>query len=77
LKGIGPTIGLIPFFVPNKSIYAKRKRFIEPIFGQIKQVMGFRQFLWRGRAKIRAEWRLVSLTHNLLKLHRKAALVNG
>jgi transposase len=48
--------------------YAKRKGMIEPIFGQIKQVRGFRQFLLRGLEKIRAEWRLICLTHNLLKL---------
>jgi transposase len=61
----------------GKAMYAKRKGIIEPIFGQIKHVMGFRQFLLRGLAKIRAEWRLVCLTHNLLKLHRKVALVNS
>jgi len=50
--------------------YGKRKGIIEPIFGQIKQARGFRQFLLRGLDKIRAEWRLICLTHNLLKLHR-------
>lgn len=61
----------------GKALCAKRKGIIEPIFGQIKQVLGFRQFLLRGLAKIRAEWRLVCLTHNMLKLYRKVALVNG
>jgi transposase len=61
----------------GKTIYAKRKGIIEPIFGQIKQVRGFRQFLLRGLAKIRAEWRLVCLTHNLLKLHREVVSVSG
>ncbi len=50
--------------------YGKRKGMIEPIFGQIKQARGFRQFLLRGIHKIRGEWRLICLTHNLLKLHR-------
>ena len=50
--------------------HGKRKGIIEPIFGQIKQGRGFRQFLLRGLRKMRAEWRLVCLTHNLLKLHR-------
>ena len=49
--------------------YAKRKGMIEPIFGQIKQGRGFRQFLLRGLDNMRGEWRLVCLTHNLLKLH--------
>ena len=44
---------------------------IEPIFGQIKQVRGFRQFLLRGLEKMRGEWRLICLTHNLKKLFRK------
>jgi hypothetical protein len=43
---------------------------VEPVFGQVKHGRGFRQFLLRGRKKMRAEWRLVSLTHNLLKLWR-------
>jgi transposase len=50
--------------------YARRKAMVEPVFGQIKQGRGFRQFLLRGLKKMRAEWRLVSLTHNLLKLWR-------
>jgi len=43
---------------------------VEPVFGQVKHGRGFRQFLLRGRKKMRSEWRLVSLTHNLLKLWR-------
>ena len=54
----------------GRETYAKRKGMIEPIFGQIKHARGFRQFLLRGLEKIRAEWRLVCLTHNLLKLFR-------
>lgn len=54
----------------GRETYARRKGMIEPIFGQIKQVRGFRQFLLRGLEKMRAEWRLVCLTHNLLKLFR-------
>jgi hypothetical protein len=41
-----------------------------PIFGQIEQVRGVRQFLLRGLEKMRAEWRLICLTHNLLKRFR-------
>ena len=53
----------------GRETYAKRKGMIEPIFGQIKHGRGFRQFLLRGLAKMRGEWRLVCLTHNLLKLY--------
>jgi transposase len=52
------------------AVYATRKVIVEPVFGQIKQVRGFRQFLLRGLAKVRGEWALVCLTHNILKLHR-------
>ncbi len=52
----------------GRETYAKRKGMIEPIFGQIKQARGFRQFLLRGMDKMRGEWRLICMTHNLLKL---------
>ena len=54
----------------GQAIYAKRREIVEPVFGQIKQWRGFRQFLLRGLANTRAEWRLICLMHNLLKLHR-------
>jgi hypothetical protein len=41
---------------------------VEPVFGQIKQARGFRQFLLRGVRKVRAEWAMICTTHNLLKL---------
>jgi transposase len=50
------------------KIYSRRKAIVEPVFGQIKN-RGFRQFLLRGLAKVRGEWSLITLTHNLLKLH--------
>src|SRR3954447_14622403 len=53
----------------GKAIYAARKAIVEPVFGQIKQARGFRQFLLRGIEKVRGEWSLVCLTHNILKLH--------
>jgi transposase len=49
---------------------ARRKAIIEPIFGQVKQVLGFRQFALRGLAAMRSEWRLMCTVHNLLKLWR-------
>jgi transposase len=54
----------------GKAVYAARKTIVEPVFGQIKQARGFRQFLMRGIDKVSGEWALVCLTHNILKLHR-------
>jgi Transposase DDE domain len=50
------------------KLYSRRKVIVEPVFGQIKN-RGFRQFLLRGLTKARGEWSLITLTHNLLKLH--------
>lgn len=57
----------------GKAVYSRRKTIVEPVFGQIKEARGFRRFLLRGLEKVRGEWSLVTLTHNLLKLHRAAA----
>lgn len=54
----------------GRLIYRKRKQIVEPVFGQIKQARGFRQFSMRGLMKCQCEWALVCLTHNLLKLFR-------
>jgi len=54
----------------GRAIYAARKAIVEPVFGQIKQCRGFRQFLLRGIDKVKAEWALVCLTHNILKMYR-------
>jgi transposase len=56
--------------IRGRAIYAKRKEISEPVFGQIKQVRGFRQFLLRGLSKVSAEWDLICLGHNMLKLFR-------
>jgi hypothetical protein len=58
----------------GRETYAKRKSSVEPVFGQIKEARGFRRFLLRGIEAVRAEWRLVCLTHNLLKLFRSGGL---
>jgi transposase len=52
----------------RRSRYRLRKQIVEPVFGQIKQARGFRQFLMRGIDKVRAEWVLICTVHNLLKL---------
>jgi hypothetical protein len=48
--------------------YRLRKQVVEPVFGQIKQARGFREFLLRGVEKVRAEWAMICTIHNLLKL---------
>jgi len=52
------------------AVYRARKGMVEPVFGQIKQARGFRQFLLRGVEKVQGEWSLVCTTHNILKLYR-------
>lgn len=58
----------------GRAEYARRKVIIEPVFGQIKAGLGFRNFLLRGLEKMKGEWKLVCLSHNLLKLFRSGAL---
>ena len=52
----------------GRETYAERKWISEPVFGQIKRGMGFVQFLLNGIAKMRSEWRMVCMAHNLKKL---------
>ena len=52
----------------GKDKYKLRKQTVEPVFGQIKAPRGFRQFLLRGLDKVKHEWSLICLTHNLKKL---------
>ena len=49
--------------------YRKRKRTVEPLFGDTKHNGGFYRFHRRGRIKVRLEWRLLMMTHNLTKVH--------
>jgi transposase len=52
----------------RRSRYRLRKQVVEPVFGQIKQARGFRQFLLRGLDSVRGEWAMICTAHNLLKL---------
>ncbi len=52
----------------GRALYRRRKTEVEPVFGQIKSARGFRTFSMRGKQKVRGEWALVCLIHNLLKL---------
>ncbi len=61
----------------GRQRYALRMETVEPVFGQIKQGRGFRQFLLRGLEKVNGEWSLICTRHNLLKLFRFGRLVPG
>lgn len=52
----------------GKAIYARRKCIVEPVFGHIKEARGFRRFSFRGLEKVKSEWNLVCLVHNIKKL---------
>ena len=54
----------------GRAHYARRKVIVEPVFGQIKEAMGFRRFSLRGKDKVDAEWHLVCAVHDLGKLFR-------
>jgi transposase len=54
----------------GKELYLKRQGTVEPVFGQIKSNRGADRFPRRGRSAVRSEWRLLTATHNLLKLHQ-------
>ena len=58
----------------GKQKYKLRQLTVEPVFGIIKSVMGFRRFLLRGLAKVKLEWALVCAAYNLKRLHRLAGL---
>ena len=60
----------------GRALYAARKHIVEPVFGQIKRIRGFRKFLRRGLANVSAEWQLICLTHNLLKIWRHVSSVS-
>jgi hypothetical protein len=54
----------------GKQLYRKRQTTIEPVFANTKFNRRIDRFLRRGRSACRSEWRLITATHNLLKLHR-------
>ena len=55
--------------VAGRALYRRRKCTVEPVFGIIKEVLGFRQFSLRGLAKAAGEWCLVCLAYNLKRFH--------
>ena len=61
----------------GKALYKLRKQTVEPVFGIIKAVMGFRQFLLRSRAKVGLEWTLVCVSYNLKRMFRLKNLMTA
>ena len=59
----------------GKALYAARKQIVEPVFGMIKSARGIRKFVLRGLERVSAEWQLICLTHNLLKIWRRSCSV--
>ena len=57
----------------GRANYQLRQQTVEPVFGIIKSVLGFRQFLLRGLEQVGLEWELVCLAYNLKRLHRLGA----
>lgn len=57
----------------GRALYGRRKCTVEPVFGIIKQVMGFRQFSLRGLKAVSGEWKLVTMAFNLKRMHVLAA----
>jgi hypothetical protein len=54
----------------GSNLYRRRQQLVEPVFANTKNNRGINRFHRRGRAAVRTEWRLITATHNLLKLHR-------
>ena len=61
----------------GQAVYKMRKAIVEPVFGQVKEVRGFRRFSFRGLKNVSAEWDLIAMTHNLLKLFRSGYRVGS
>jgi len=54
----------------GRALYRRRQAIVEPVIGYIKEVRGFRRFALRRLNSVRAEWKIICMTHNLLKLFR-------
>jgi hypothetical protein len=59
----------------GRAIYARRAITVEPVFGQIKEVRGARRFHRRGLGAVDCEWKLLAMTHNILKMWRMGAAI--
>ena len=61
----------------GRALYKLRQQTVEPVFGIIKEVLGFRRFSLRGLAKVTLEWELVCLAYNCQRLHRLGAALRA
>lgn len=61
----------------GRALYQLRQQTVEPVFGIIKEALGFRRFSLRGLAKVSLEWDLVTLAYNLKRLHRLGATLRA
>jgi hypothetical protein len=60
----------------GRTIYAQRKSTVEPVFGIIKQVLGFSRFFLRGLAAVSGEWTLVSIAWNMKRMYALRAVLS-
>lgn len=56
--------------IKGRAIYSQRLGTVEPVFGHINTMIGFKRFSLRGKTKVNAQWQLISMVHNMLKIHR-------
>jgi hypothetical protein len=56
----------------GRHIYSQRLGTVEPVFGNITSSIGFKRFSLRGKQKVNGQWQLISMIHNILKIHRYA-----
>ncbi len=61
----------------GREAYAKRRQSVEPVFGTVKWVMGFRSFLLRGLQKVKGEWRIATTAFNIRKIHTSGKLTQA
>ena len=54
----------------GRHIYSQRLGTVEPVCGNINTMIGFKRFGLRGKSKVNAQWQLITLVHNVLKIHR-------
>ena len=56
----------------GRAIYSRRLGTVEPVFGNITHAIGFKRFSLRGKKKVNGQWQLITMIHNIFKVHRMA-----
>ena len=54
----------------GRHLYGRRLGIVEPVFGHLRETLGLRRFSLRGKTKVDAQWKLMTLVHNVFKIHR-------